>query len=60
MLTKALVNETITSLPDTFSAEELIGKIIFLDKVERGNEQSVKGEVISEFELEQQMEKWFE
>lgn len=59
MLTKEKVIETIGSFPDEFSIEELIEKLIFLDKVERGNKQSENGDSISEEQLDQEMKKWF-
>jgi hypothetical protein len=37
--------------------EELIDKIILLDKMERGNQQSERNEVLNEEEIE--MKKWF-
>ncbi|MGB5404554.1 MAG: hypothetical protein WBN13_11310 [Robiginitalea sp.] len=59
MLTKQKVIETISNFPDTFSIDELIEKLIFLEKVERGMLQSENGESISEKELDQEMKKWF-
>lgn len=47
MLTKAQLNKTILDLPDTFSIDELIDKLIFIEKVEAGMAQSVEGKVIS-------------
>ena len=57
MLTKQRVIETIGNFPDTFSIDELIEKLIFLEKVERGMLQSENGESISEEELDQEMKK---
>lgn len=34
-------------------------RIILIDKIERGNEQSEKGETISDQELDIEMAKWF-
>ena len=34
-------------------------KLILLDKIERADTQSANGDVISEEELEKEMEKWF-
>lgn len=60
MLNKEKLKETIDKFPDEFSIDELIERLIFLDKVERGNAQSEKGEIIAEEQLEQEMKKWFE
>lgn len=59
MLTKKKLKETIDKFPDEFSIDELIERLIFLEKVERGNAQSEKGETIAEEQLEQEMKKWF-
>lgn len=59
MITKSKLIETIDKFPDTFSIDDLIEKAILIDKIERGDEQSKKGETISEEELEKEMQKWF-
>ena len=59
MITKAKLIETIDKFPETFSIDELIEKAILIDKIERGDEQSKKGNTISEEELEKEMQKWF-
>ncbi|GGG46417.1 hypothetical protein [Bizionia arctica] len=60
MLTKTKLIEHIESFPENFSLEELFERLILLDKIEKGNLQSVKGKVISESELDKEIEKWFE
>ncbi|SLJ90702.1 hypothetical protein [Salegentibacter salarius] len=52
MLTKSKLKEEIEKLPETFSIDELVERLIFIEKVENGISQSEKGEVISEDELE--------
>ena len=59
MITKTKLIETIDKFPETFSIDELIEKAILIDKIERGNEQSKKGNTITEEELEREMQKWF-
>ena len=59
MITKTKLIETIDKFPETFSIDELIEKAILIDKIERGDEQSKKGNTISEEELEKEMQKWF-
>ncbi len=60
MLTKTILKEHIEKFPEKFSINELIERLIIIDKIERGNEQSAKSEVISESELNTEIEKWFE
>jgi len=59
MITKTKLIETIDKFPETFSIDELIEKAMLIDKIERGDEQSKKGNTISEEELEKEMQKWF-
>jgi predicted transcriptional regulator len=37
----------------------LIDKLILLDKIERAEQESERGETITESELEKEIEKWF-
>jgi hypothetical protein len=59
MIIKKQLTLTLEQFPEQFSLEELIDKLILLDKIERGNIQSEKNEVINEEELENEMQKWF-
>ncbi len=47
MLTKEKLNRTINNLPDKFTIDELIDKLIFKEKVEEGLLQSDEGKVVS-------------
>ncbi len=59
MIIKKQLTLTLEKFPEQFSLEELIDKLILLDKIERGNIQSENNEVINEEELENEMQKWF-
>ena len=59
MIIKKQLTLTLEQFPEHFSLEELIDKLILLDKIERGNIQSEMNEVINEVELENEMQKWF-
>ncbi|MBE7639788.1 MULTISPECIES: hypothetical protein [Salegentibacter] len=59
MLTKSKLREEIEKLPETFSIDELVERLIFIEKVENGINQSKKGDVISEEQLDKEIEKWF-
>ncbi|AXG70194.1 hypothetical protein KORDIASMS9_02433 [Kordia sp. SMS9] len=59
MLTKSKLREQIESFPEEFSIDELVERLILVEKIDRGNKQSEKGEVISESELDNEIEKWF-
>ena len=60
MLTKERLIEQIDKFPEKFSIDELVENLILIEKIETGNKQSENGEVISESEMENEMEKWFE
>jgi hypothetical protein len=59
MITKTQLKQSIDNLPEKFTLDELMDKIILIDKIERGNDQSEKGETFSEEELDIEMAKWF-
>lgn len=58
MLTKEKLLQTLKDLPDKFSVEELFERIILLQKIELGMEQSDKGEVYSTDEAKDKLKKW--
>lgn len=59
MLTKEKVQAQINSLPNEFSLDELVERLIFLEKVETGLSQIEKGESFTSSEVEKEMAKWF-
>ena len=59
MLTKTKLIETINKFPEEFTIDELIERLIIVEKIEKGNKQSENRESISEEDLEKEMEKWF-
>ncbi len=58
MLTKEKVDKTIKNLPETFTLDELIDQLIFMEKVEEGIGQADTGRVISNEEIRLILEKW--
>ena len=58
MLTKDIVNKTINTLPDSFTIDELIDQLIFMEKVEEGFQQSEAGNVISNEDVKMIIDKW--
>ncbi len=59
MLTKTRLKEQLEKFPDHFSIDELVEKLILIEKIEYGNKQSENGEIISDSELDLEIEKWF-
>ena len=58
MLTKKKVNKTIKNLPDTFTIDELIDKLIFMEKVEEGYQQSEAGKIVANEDVKLMIDKW--
>ena len=59
MLVKTTVLDTIQRFPDSFSIDELVEKLLILERVETGDKQSLENKVISETELEKEINEWF-
>ncbi len=59
MITKKKLKEQLKTLPENFSIDELIDRLIFIEKVENGMKQSDNKDVISENEMDKEIEKWF-
>jgi hypothetical protein len=55
MLTKNKVLETINNLLDRFSIDDLIDRIILLQKIETGEDQSENGNLLSEEEIDKKI-----
>lgn len=51
MLTKTRLKEHIEDFPEEFSLDDLIERLILVEKIDLGNRQSEKGDTISESEL---------
>ncbi|MDQ3141861.1 MAG: hypothetical protein M3Q56_06395 [Bacteroidota bacterium] len=60
MLTKEVVNKQIKELPEEFSLDELIERLIVVEKVNLGLKDVDEGRIVSEAELDKRMQKWFD
>ncbi len=58
MITKKQILSSMKELPEAFSAEEIIDKIILLQKIDMGLEQSKDGKVVSENDARKRLKKW--
>ncbi len=59
MLTKEKIIKLIENMPEKFSSEEVIERIVLLQKIEIGLEQSENSETYSTEELRKELKKWF-
>ena len=48
MITKEKLKKSISDFPEEFSIEDLIERLILIEKIELGNQHSLAGEVISD------------
>ncbi|HXB40429.1 MAG TPA: hypothetical protein VNZ49_07790 [Bacteroidia bacterium] len=58
MLTKKKLLQSIKDLPENFSVDEIIDRIILLQKIEIGLEQSSAGKIHSTQEAKRNLKKW--
>jgi hypothetical protein len=60
MITKENLKKHIEKFPDEMSIDDLIDRLVFVEKLENRISQSKNGEAISDKDLKLEMEKWFE
>lgn len=58
MITKVKLYKQIESFPDELEIEELIEKLLLIDKLEKRIKESENGETISEKELDMEIKGW--
>ena len=59
MITKEKLQEHISKFPNEINIDDLIDKLVFIDKLENRIQASKNNEVISKEELENETNKWF-
>ena len=60
MITKEKLQEYIDQFPNEFSIDELIDKLVFVEKLESRLKESDENKVIDESQIKSEVEKWFE
>ena len=55
---KTEIIDTLREMPDEFSADELIERILLLQKIDSGLQQVAEGKILSEEQAEQRLDKW--
>jgi hypothetical protein len=58
MLSKDKILQTVKDLPDNFSIEELFERIVLLQKIEVGLEQSKTDQVITTEQARERLKRW--
>ncbi|MFY9243580.1 MAG: hypothetical protein WAO74_11190 [Polaribacter sp.] len=59
MITKEKLQEHISKFPNEIHIDDLIDKLVFIDKLEQRIKASENNDFISEEELENEMKEWF-
>jgi hypothetical protein len=59
MLTKSLVTKKLEKLPKEFTLDDLVERLILIQKVELGLKDLDEDKVITEEELDNEIEEWF-
>ena len=57
-MTKLQVVDSLKNFPEKFSVEQLIEKLIFIEKVEEGLSQSKNNETVSMEDAKKRLHKW--
>ena len=58
MITKEKIKKTIDSMPDNLNTEEIIERIILLDKIEKGKKDVEKEKLYTTDEARKRLNKW--
>jgi len=58
MITKTQLRTVSDKLPETFTIDDVIDRLIFIEKVQVGLEQSEKNIVNTKIEAEERLSKW--
>jgi hypothetical protein len=58
MITKKILDKTISKLPESFTIDELIEKLLFMEKVEEGIRQADEEKVVTNEDVRLMIEKW--
>ena len=57
-MTKSTLAEALSDLPDEFSIDELIERLLIIEKVENGRRQYEEGKILTSDEVHRRMDSW--
>ena len=60
MITKDLLLKSIAEMPEQINIDELLDRVLFLQKIENGLQESKEGKVTSHESVIKEMKQWFE
>jgi len=55
---KTAVLESISKLPDEFSIDEIIDRLIIVEKIDKGRQQVKEGKINTEVQAKAKLNKW--
>ena len=58
MLTKEMIHNTINTMPDNFTVDQVIEEIILIDKIEQGIKDANEGRVYTTEQVKEKLNKW--
>jgi predicted transcriptional regulator len=57
-MTKTLLNEVVQQMPNEFSIDELLERLMLIESIEKGRKQFQDGKVLTHEEVGKKLEKW--
>ncbi len=58
MIAKEKIMQTLAKMPDTFSVEDLIEKLLLINKIETGLQEAEAGKTLTYEQTEDKLKKW--
>ena len=58
MIAKEKIIQTLAKMPDTFSVEDLIEKLLLINKIETGLQQAEAGKLLTYEQTQDKLKKW--
>ena len=58
MITKTQIINSLDKLPDNLTIDQVIDHVIFIEKVQKGLDDSAKGRINTKKEAKQKLKKW--
>ena len=55
---KLTLTQTLPDLPDEFSIDELVERLLIIDKIEKGRREYAEGKMLTSEEVHKRMEQW--
>lgn len=57
-MTKTVLEAALPSFPNEFSIDEIVERLILIEKIENGRKQYKEGNILSSEEVKQKMKEW--